>query len=200
VIRKVTAVVDRQIGAFELGVLAEVFGLDRTDDGLPGFDFAVCAARRCLHLLRAEHGSAVANAFARRMVVAAHRSGGQAQFVEAAVPDPGDHDLASLVAWVQEHLAEPVTVDDLAARALMSARTFARRFRAATGTTPHQWLLDQRMLLAERLLEQTDLPVDEIARRCGLGSADTLRHHFARRRRVSPVGYRRAFRAGVAGA
>ena len=153
----------------------------------------------CLHLVRAEHGSAVANAFARRMVVAAHRSGGQAQFVEAAVPATRDDDLASLVAWVRGHLAEPLTVEDLAARALMSPRTFARRFRATTGTTPHQWLLDQRMLLAEQLLEQTELPVDDIARRCGLGSADTLRHHFARRRRVSPLGYRRAFRAGAAG-
>jgi transcriptional regulator GlxA family with amidase domain len=171
------------------------------DDGAVVTSAGTAAAiDACLHLIRDEHGAAVANAFARRMVVAPHRSGGQAQFVETAVPAPGDDDLASLVAWVQGHLAEPLTVDDLAARALMSPRTFARRFRAATGTTPHQWLLDQRMLLAEQLLEQTDLPVDEVARRCGLGSADTLRHHFARRRRVSPVGYRRAFRAGVAGA
>ena len=101
---------------------------------------------------------------------------------------------------MQRHLTEPLTVDDLAARALMSPRTFARRFRATTGTTPHQWLLDQRLALAEQLLEQTELPVDEVARRCGLGSADTLRHHFTRRRRTSPVGYRRAFRAGAAGA
>jgi transcriptional regulator GlxA family with amidase domain len=77
----------------------------------------------------------------------------------------------------------------------MSARTFARRFKVTTGTTPHRWLLDQRMLLAERLLEETDLGVDQIARRCGLGSADTVRHHFARRRRVSPLEYRRTFRA-----
>jgi transcriptional regulator GlxA family with amidase domain len=101
---------------------------------------------------------------------------------------------------VQGHLAEPVTVDDLAARALMSPRTFARRFRGATGTTPHQWLLDQRMLLAEQLSSRRTSPVDEIARRCGLGSADTLRHHFARRRRVSPIGYRRAIPGGRRGA
>ncbi len=90
-----------------------------------------------------------------------------------------------------------VQVEVLAARALMSARTFARRFKAATGTTPHRWLLDQRLLLAEHLLEDTDLSIDQIARRCGLGSPDTLRHHFAARRQVSPIGYRRTFRTNA---
>jgi transcriptional regulator GlxA family with amidase domain len=109
----------------------------------------------------------------------------------AVVPDDG---LGDLVQWVRGHLDEPLSVEDLARRALMSPRTFARRFRASTGTTPHRWLLDQRLLLAEQLLEDTDLAVEQVARRCGLGSADTLRHHFTARRRVSPLTYRRTFR------
>jgi transcriptional regulator GlxA family with amidase domain len=128
-------------------------------------------------------------------VVAAHRSGEQAQFVEtpvaAEVPDDG---MGDLVQWVRSHLDQPLTVEDLARRARMSPRTFARRFRAATGTTPHRWLLDQRLLLAEQLLEDTDLGMEQVARRCGLGSADTLRHHFAARGHVSPLTYRRTFR------
>jgi transcriptional regulator GlxA family with amidase domain len=148
----------------------------------------------CLHLVRREHGTAVANALARRMVVSPHRSGGQAQYAETPVADVDDRALADLVHWLGRHLDEPVTVRDLAARALMSPRTFARRFKAATGTTPHRWLLDQRLLLAEHLLENTDLAVDQIAHRCGLGSPDTLRHHFSGRRRTSPSAYRRAFR------
>ncbi len=149
----------------------------------------------CLHLVRQAHGATVANALARRMVVPPHRSGGQAQFVESPVAVPDDRgELAEVLTWIQEHLADPLPVRDLAARALMSPRTFARRFRAATGTTPHRWLLDQRLLLAERLLEDTDLPVDAIAARCGFGSPDTLRHHFALRRRTSPTTYRRTFR------
>jgi transcriptional regulator GlxA family with amidase domain len=314
-VQNVVALLAEPVAAFELGVIAEVFGLDRSGDGLPRYDFSVCAqrpglmqtssgfavhvahgldrlaaadlvavpawseqalpppkpvvtalrvavergarvlgvcsgafllagaglldgrraathwryapalARRfprvevdpgvlyvadgpvvtsagtaaaidaCLHLVREQHGSAVANAVARRMVVAAHRSGGQAQFVEtpvaAAVPDDG---LGDLLQWVRGHLDQPLSVDDLGRRALMSPRTFARRFRAATGTTPHRWLLDQRLLLAEHLLEDTDLGVEQVARRCGLGTADTLRHHFTARRRVSPLTYRRTFR------
>jgi transcriptional regulator GlxA family with amidase domain len=148
----------------------------------------------CLHLVRSEYGAAAANALARRMVVPAHRSGGQAQFVQAPVPEPGDDMLAELVDWVQEHLAEPLTVADLATRAVMSPRTFARRFVATTGTTPHAWLLAQRLQLAETLLETTDLPVDAVAARSGFGSPDTLRHHFATRRGVSPAAYRSTFR------
>jgi transcriptional regulator GlxA family with amidase domain len=148
----------------------------------------------CLHLVRTEHGAATANALARRMVVPAHRSGGQAQFVQTPVPEPGDDTLAGLVDWVQEHLAEPLTVADLAARAVMSPRTFARRFVATTGTTPHAWLLTQRLQLAETLLETTDLTIDAVAARAGFGSPDTLRHHFAIRRGVSPAAYRATFR------
>ncbi|MCU1616420.1 MAG: AraC family transcriptional regulator [Frankiales bacterium] len=311
----VAVVVAEPVAAFELGVLSEVFGLDRSRDGLPRYDFAVCALRpgrlatssgyaihaehgidrlavadlvavpswspeavpppeplvaalrrtvgrggrvlgvcsgafllagaglldgrraathwryaealaaqfprvdvdpgvlyvadgpvvtsagtaaaidACLHLVREEHGVGVANALARRMVVAPHRSGGQAQFVESPVPGTAGADLGELLDWAQRHLAGPLPVETLAARALMSPRTFARRFRATTGTTPHRWLLDQRLSLAERLLEDTDLGVEQVAHRCGLGSADTLRHHFSARRRVSPLAYRRTFRA-----
>jgi transcriptional regulator GlxA family with amidase domain len=312
-VRDVVAVVGDRVAAFELGIVCQVFGLDRTDDGLPAYDFAVAGARpglvpttsgyaievphgperlatadlvavpawpqltdpadpglvaavraavargarilsicsgafllagpglldgrraathwqfadllrrthpavtvdagvlyvedgplltsagaaagidACLHVVRTEHGSAVANALARRMVVPAHRAGGQAQFVQAPVPEPAADTFAGLLDWAADHLAEPLTVPDLAARALMSPRTFARRFRAATGTTPHRWLLEQRLRLAEQLLETTDLPVDAVAGTAGFGSPDTLRHHFAARRGVSPAAYRRTF-------
>ncbi|MEV4318819.1 helix-turn-helix domain-containing protein [Actinocrispum sp. NPDC049592] len=311
-IRNVVALVAAPAAAFELGVVCQVFGLDRSDDGLPVYDFAVCAptpgkvqttsgfaldvtadldraseadlvvvpawpaldssspptlldalrdavdrgakvlsicsgafllaaagivdGRRvtthwqfasrlaalyprvevdpnvlyivdgpvttsagasagidaCLHIVRAEHGAAVANALARRMVVAAHRPGGQAQFIERPVP-ADSYDLADLLAWAEDHLSEPLTVDDLAARALMSPRTFARRFKALTGTTPHRWLLDKRLQHAEELLESTELPVDTIAGLAGFGSPDTLRHHFALRRGITPTAHRRTF-------
>ena len=150
----------------------------------------------CLHVVRGEHGAAVANALARRMIVPAHRAGGQAQYVQSPVPEPEeDGELAGLLDWIEAHVDEPLTVDALAARALMSARTFARRFRAATGTTPHRYLLHRRLRLAEQLLETSDLPVDAIAGRVGFGSGDTLRHHFAAHRGIGPAGYRRTFRA-----
>lgn len=309
----VVALVGERVAAFELGIVCQVFGLDRTDDGLPSHDFAVCGrrpglvpttsgfavevthgldrlatadlvavpawptldaaidpgvlaalaaaadrgatvlsvcsgafalaaaglldgrcatthwqfadllARRypsvtvdrdvlyvtdgpvltsagaaagidaCLHVVRERHGAATANALARRMVVPAHREGGQAQFVDMPVPTAGGHALAGLLDWMRTHLDEPLTVAALAARAHLSPRTFARRFRATTGTTPHRWLLDQRLQHAEHLLETTDLPVDAVAARAGLGSGDTLRHHFAARRGVSPHTYRRTF-------
>jgi transcriptional regulator GlxA family with amidase domain len=316
VLRDVAALTGPQIAAFELGVLAEVFGLDRTAEGLPGYDFAVvgetpglvptssgfavhvehglerleaadliavpawtsaptdppaeivaalhravdrgarvlsicsgafllaaaglldgqraathwgyapvlaerypkvevdpdvlyvdngtvitsagtaAAIDVCLHLVRQEHGAAVANAIARRMVVPSHRHGGQAQFIEqpaGLVVEPDDT-LSGVLEWAQRHLDQQLPVRRLAAQALMSERTFVRRFHAATGTTPHRWLLEQRLLLAEQLLESTDLPVDQVAGRSGIGSPDTLRHHFARRRRTSPQSYRNAFR------
>ena len=300
------------VSVFELGVVCEVFGVDRTDAGLPGYDFAVCAAeppplrsgggfavlpaygldrlrtaalvavphwrspderppeplldalrdvvarggrvmsvcsgafvlaaaglldgRRatthwryaaalaaryplvdvdpnvlyvdagpvltsagtaagidlCLHLVREEHGGAVANAVARRMVVPPHRDGGQAQYVDTPVPLPRRDDLGDVLEWAVEHLDEPLSVDALAARALMSPRTFARRFRAVTGTTPYAWLLHQRTLHAQRLLE-AGLSVEEVARRSGFGSAATLREHFARIRGTSPRAYQRTF-------
>ena len=316
VIRNVAAVVGEQAAAFELGVVCQVFGLDRAGDDLPVYDFAVCApspgavrstsgfslqvdhglerlaaadlitipawpqldqagppqllealrtavargskvlsvctgafllaeaglldGRRaathwqftdllaerypkvrvdrevlyvedgpiltsagaaagidaCLHVVRREHGAATANALARRMVVPAHRSGGQAQFIEMPVPEVRtNYELSGLIDWMQAHLDHPMTAESLAARAAMSTRTFARRFKSVTGTTAHRWLLDQRLQLAEELLETTDLPVDAIATRAGFGSADTLRHHFAARRGVGPAAHRRTFRS-----
>jgi transcriptional regulator GlxA family with amidase domain len=149
----------------------------------------------CLHLLRREHGAAVANAIARRMVVPPHREGGQAQYVAAAVPELDEASgLREVLVWAQEHLETDLSVDQLAARALMSPRSFARHFRAATGSTPHAWLLAQRLARAQSLLEVTDLPVEEVARRSGLGAATTLRHHFGLRFGTSPQAYRRTFR------
>ena len=315
-LQNVAAVICNDVSAFELGVVCEVFGLDRSDEGLPVYDFAVCAAeppplrsggvftidtphrldrlaaadliavpawrdldgvppvalldalraavdrgarvmsvcsgafvlaaaglldgRRAtthwrytdalaerypaidvqpgvlyvdddpiltsagtaagidlgLHILRKEHGSAVANAVARRMVVPPHREGGQAQYVDSPVAsvDAGD-DFAEVLDWALAHLDEPLTVEVLAARALMSPRTFARRFRATTGTTPHAWLLAQRTLVAQRLLEE-GASVEEVARRSGFGSPATLRQHFSRARGTSPRAYQRAFRTG----
>lgn len=149
-----------------------------------------------LYVVRLDHGAEVANAVARRMVVPPHREGGQAQFVDLPMPDPdGQDDLAELMGWMLEHVADELTVDDLARRAATSPRTFARRFRAVTGTTPHQWLLGQRILLAQRLLETTDDPVELVAQRCGFGSAGALRQHFTRVVSSSPQAYRRCFRS-----
>ena len=149
----------------------------------------------CLHLVRKVHGSAVATALARRMVVPPQRDGGQAQYVETPVPAaPEAPTLEPLLAWLVEHLDEPVTVESLAQRAHMSPRTFARRFRAETGTTPHDWLTGQRVLLARQLLEDTDLSVDTVAARSGFGDAAMLRHHFTRRLGASPQAYRNTFR------
>jgi transcriptional regulator GlxA family with amidase domain len=314
-LRDVCAVVGGDVATFELGVLCEVFGTDRTEQGLPGYDFAVvaCAApplkatggftidtphrldrlatadliaipawkggdppeellqalrdavergarvlsvcsgafvlaaaglldgRRaathwryaaelaagyplidvddsvlyidcgpvitsagtaagidaCLHLLRLEHGAEVANAVARRMVVPPHRDGGQAQYVEAPVPvrqHAGSDELAAVLDWAVENLAEPLTVEALARRAHMSPRTFARRFREVAGATPHRWLLGQRVGHAQRLLE-TGMSVEEVARRSGFGSAANLRLQFGRERGTSPSTYARTFRA-----
>ena len=152
----------------------------------------------CLYLLRREHGVEVANAVARRMVVPPHREGGQAQYVAASVPAVDDTSrLRQVLVWAQEHLEADLSVDELAARALMSPRSFARHFRGATGSTPHAWLLGQRISRAQLLLETTDLSVEDVAQRSGLGAPTTLRHHFAQRLGTSPQAYRRTFR-GVA--
>jgi transcriptional regulator GlxA family with amidase domain len=148
----------------------------------------------CLHVVRMDHGADVANAVARRMVVPPHRAGGQAQFVRQSIPIDAESDaLAATLDWAVVHLDEPLTVELLARKAMMSPRTFARRFRAATGTTPLQWLLRQRILHAQRLLETTDLPIEVVAERCGFGSATVLRTHFRRLVNTSPLGYRRTF-------
>lgn len=317
VLKDVCAVVCRDVAPFELGVACEVFGLDRSDQGLPVFDFAVVAAEEpplramggllldtphrldrlasadlvivpswrsltepppaclvqalkdvlarggrvltvcsgafvlahaglldglraathwryaatlaemfpaidvdpdvlyvdagqiitsagtaagidaCLHILRQEHGHAVANAVARRMVVPPFRDGGQMQYVEAPIPvmrHAGTEDLSGVLDWAVQHLDAPLSVEVLAAQAHMSPRTFARRFREATGTTPHQWVLGQRIVHAQLLLEE-GLPVEQVARRCGFGSAATLRTQFARSRGTSPSAYARTFRS-----
>jgi transcriptional regulator GlxA family with amidase domain len=149
----------------------------------------------CLHVMRLDYGAEIANAVARRMVVPPHRDGGQAQFVEAPMEtEDGNDPLAATLDWALQHLDEPLSVEILSRRALMSPRTFARRFRAVVGTTPLQWLLRQRILHARRLLETTNLPVELVAERCGFGSASVLRTHFKRTLDTSPLSYRRTFR------
>ncbi|WP_431605697.1 helix-turn-helix domain-containing protein [Amycolatopsis melonis] len=151
----------------------------------------------CLHLVRRDLGAHVANQLARRMVVPAHRPGGQAQFVDLSVPETDADGLAPVLDWARAHLDRPLTIDDLARRAAMSPRTFYRQLRRATGTTPLQWLLTQRLGRAQALLESTDIPVEKVAALSGLGTANNLRHHFLKQVGVSPGDYRRAFpRAG----
>lgn len=314
-LKNVVAVVLEEVHPFELGVACEVFGLDRTADGLPGYDFALAGARpgphathsgfavdvpygperlagadlavvtasairphypepllealravvadggrvlsicsgafvlgaaglldgrrstthwrhsdelaerfprtvvepdvlyvdddpvitsagtaagidACLHLVRKAQGAEVARGIARRMVVAPHREGGQAQFVNRPLPEGGGDSLAPLLDWMRHHPDQETSVEQLAARVHMSPRTFARRFQQETGTTPHRWLVGQRVLLAQRLLESTTESVDAIAERCGFGSAAALRHHFGRRLGTTPLAYRRCFGGG----
>ena len=147
----------------------------------------------CLHVIRLEHGAAVANEIARHMVVAPHRDGGQAQFVPVLVDEAADGpDLAALRDWALGHLSEPLTVADLAAHAHMSPRTFARWFAARTGTTPHQWLTSQRLTTAQELLERTDRGIEQVAADCGLAPM-MLRRHFTRRWGITPQAYRHRF-------
>ncbi|MEU8182876.1 helix-turn-helix domain-containing protein [Micromonospora sp. NPDC049044] len=149
----------------------------------------------CLHLIRQEHGSATATRLARRMVVPPHRDGGQSQYVEAPIPKaPEAPTLEPVLEWLMGHLDRTTTVEELAARAGMAPRTFARRFRAETGTTPHDWLTNQRVLLARRLLEETPLSVEAVADQAGFGDAAALRHHFSRRVGATPHNYRSTFR------
>jgi AraC family transcriptional activator FtrA len=311
-LRSVVAIVDHGFATFELAIPCEIFGVDRTPEGLPGFDFTVCSVRpgpirsgmgfsliaehglervaeadlvvviptgldyqppaelsaalqaavargavvaslctgaftlaraglmdgrqatthwmheeafqaafpevelvhdvlyvedgpvitsagtaagidMCLNLLRRAYGAETANSIARRMVVPPQRDGGQAQYVETPVRNCTAPTLAPVLDWAAAHLDQELSITRLAAHAAMSERTFARRFRDETGTTPHQWVQLQRVVLAERLLEGGDLGIEEVARRSGFGSAAMLRHHFGRRRRTTPVAYRRTF-------
>jgi len=149
----------------------------------------------CLHMYASDHGAQAATAVSQRMVAALHRPGGQAQFIRRPLPPQGQDDAVEQVCtWAISQLHEPLSVDAMARQALMSARTFARRFTAETGSTPLRWLLAQRLLEARRLLEATDLPVEEVARRSGLGSADNLRLHLGRDASATPTGYRAAYR------
>ncbi len=148
-----------------------------------------------LHLWRLEYGAATASKVARRMVVPPQRSGGQAQYIARPVTDCSAETLGPLLTWVTENLGEDLSVEALARRSHMSTRTFARRFRAETGVTPHSWVTSQRVLVAEELLERTDHSVDWISGEVGFGTAAGLRHHFSRSRGVSPQEYRRVFSA-----
>jgi transcriptional regulator GlxA family with amidase domain len=312
-LQKIAVVVMEDVALFEFGVLAEVFGIDRTDDGVPPFDFRVCSTRpgepmrtsshsaviapygldqledadlvavpattireeypeeildalraaadrgailltvcsgafvlgaagilkgrrctthwryatnfrtrfpdaqidpdvlfvddgnvitsagtaagidACLHLVRRELGSAVATRIARRMVVPPQRDGGQRQYVDLPVPESSGDSLQGVLDWMLDNLTDDHTVPELAARATMSDRTFARRFVAETGTTPLKWITQQRVLHARSLLEQTGLGVEQIAAECGFGTAALLRHHFRRVVGVAPQDYRRTF-------
>ncbi|WP_046500531.1 GlxA family transcriptional regulator [Streptomyces odonnellii] len=147
----------------------------------------------CLHLVRQDLGAHVANQLARRMVVPAHRPGGQSQFIDLTVPVSDDDSLSPVLQWATENLDQPLTVDDLAKRAGMSPRTFFRRLQSVTGTTPLQWLLNQRLSRAQSLLESTDLPIEKISEFSGLGTSTNLRRHFNIHIGVSPSDYRRAF-------
>jgi AraC family transcriptional activator FtrA len=312
-LKNVVVIARPEVAVFELGVLCELFGYDRTAEGLPGYDFAVCSidggpvrthagfdiavrddlsradradlvvvvphgtaeespevldtlrrahergawvmsvctgafvlgaaglldGRRCtthwrhtdelarrypaahvdpnvlyvqedkvltsagtaasidagLHLIRLEQGSAVATMIARRMVVPPHREGGQAQFIETPLPAIECETLQPVLTKVLATLDRPHTVETMAEMARMAPRTFARRFRSETGATPHDWLTGQRLLLARRLLEDSDLGVDVIADRTGFGSAQNLRHHFAQRLSTTPHAYRGTFKS-----
>lgn len=149
----------------------------------------------CLHLVRQDWGAEVANTIARRMVVPPHRDGGQAQYVEQPMPvtDDVDGDLRAVLQWVEANLERQLTVDELARRAAMTPRTFARRFKAATGTTPLQWILHQRVVVAQRMLETSTASVDEIAATIGFGSAAALRQHFTKIVGSTPSAYRATF-------
>jgi AraC family transcriptional activator FtrA len=146
----------------------------------------------CLHIIRRDHGEEVGAEVARAMVAPPHRDGGQAQFIERPLPERHGS-LEPVRRWALSDLSRPLDVATMAAQAAVSPRTFARRFVAETGTTPLRWLHAQRLLEARRMLERTDLSIEEVASRSGFGSAPSLREHFRRSLRTTPTAYRRAF-------
>ena len=146
-----------------------------------------------LHIVRSELGASVANVVARRMVVPPQRDGGQSQYIQSPVSPVCADSFASVADWMLENLAEDLTVDQLARKALMSSRTFARRFRADMGTTPSAWLNRQRIIRAQQMLEETDAALETIAQETGFGSAQVMRHHFVKVLQTTPTLYRRTF-------
>ncbi|TDE26583.1 helix-turn-helix domain-containing protein [Nonomuraea mesophila] len=166
-------------------------------DGGDVLTSAGCAAGidLCLHMIRRDFGMAVANDVARRTVVPPHREGGQAQYVRHPVPEPSSPSTAAAREWALRRLGEPVTLAQMAAKEAMSVRTFTRRFRDEVGTTPMTWLTQQRVERARELLEESDLPVDQVAERAGLGTAANLRKHFHAAVGTSPSAYRATYRA-----
>jgi len=194
---------------FGLGALCEVFAEPyHPDEDNPVFDFVVCTPRpgrvrggagsaagidAALHVLRTTHGGKAASDAARRLVLPAHRDGGQAQFIRRPMPACTAETLAPLLMWIGENLEQDLSVGALARRATMSERTFARRFLEETGATPHGWITTQRVLHAEALLEGSDLAVERIAQQVGFSSAGTLRQQFTKTRGISPQQYRRQF-------
>ncbi len=148
----------------------------------------------CVHIVRRDFGAEVANGVARRLVIPAHREGGQAQFIPSPVLSEGDP-LLALRAWVRDNLDRALTIDDLATKVRMSRRTFIRRFEEATGVSPGEWVLQERTARARSLLEATRLSIEQVATAVGFSSADALRHHFRSRLDTSPARYRGGFRA-----
>ncbi|MEV0459851.1 GlxA family transcriptional regulator [Catellatospora methionotrophica] len=151
----------------------------------------------CLHVIRRDHGSEVANRAARRCVVAPWRDGGQSQFIERPLPAPGDTSTAATRDWVLTRLGDPLDLNQLARHARMSVRTFTRRFREETGLSPGRWLTHQRVEHARHLLESTDLTIDQVAERAGFGTAVSLRQHLRATVGTAPLAYRRTFRTTI---
>jgi transcriptional regulator GlxA family with amidase domain len=151
----------------------------------------------CLHVIRRDHGSEVANRAARRCVVPPWRDGGQSQFIERPMPALGDSTTAATRAWALDRLDRQLTLEQLAEHARMSVRTFTRKFRDETGQSPGRWLVLQRVEHARRLLETTDLPIERVAAQAGLGTAASLRQHLRATVGVAPGAYRRTFRAAA---
>lgn len=163
------------------------------DNGVFTSAGTLAAIDLCLELVRRDHGARAANDLARRMVAPPHRSGGQAQYAQRALPPRRGEPLAATMAWAIENLHLDLSIDDLARRAATSRRTLTRRFTQASGAAPAQWLLQQRLSRAQELLEATALPIDRVAERAGMGSASTLRRHFATHLDTTPAAYRATF-------
>lgn len=165
-------------------------------DGGDVLTSAGCAAGLdlCLHIVRCDRGTRIANEVARRLVVSPHRAGGQAQFIESPVPEPAaDGRIAASTAWALANLDAPITLDQMAERSAMSRRTYLRQFAKATGTTPVKWLIEQRITASLALLESSPLSIEQVAARVGFESPVTFRHHFTRAMHTTPSEYRRCF-------